>query len=260
MTYKTILVVIENSIATVTINRPEALNALNRTVLEELIVAFQNLRTQKNLRGVLLTGTGDKAFVAGADISQMQGMTALQADEFCQLGHTCMNTIENFPMPVIAAVNGFALGGGMELALACDFIYASENAKLGLPEVNLGLFPGFGGTQRLARLIGKNKAKELIFTAFILNAAQAKEWGIVNHVLPAADLLPKARACLEIMISKAPLAVSFAKRVINMGTDLPLAEGLGLEAAQFPIVFATEDAKMGVAAFLEKKKTEFLGK
>lgn len=260
MTFQNISVQIEGGIGRVTINRPQALNALNQDVLKELIEAFTVTLCVADVRGVMITGAGDKAFVAGADIAQMKNLSAMQADEFCRLGHQCMNAIENFQAPVIAAVNGFALGGGLELALACDFIYASETAKFGLPEVGLGLFPGFGGTQRLARLIGKNKAKELIFTAFTLTAIQAKEWGIVNHVLPPADLLPKAMACLEMILSKAPVAVRLAKRVINAGTDLPLESGLKMECSQFPLTFATEDRTIGVNAFLEKKKPEFVGK
>lgn len=258
---KNLEIEIKDRYAIVRVSRPKALNALNRDVLLELAQAFHDFAYQKKeVQGVILTGAGDKAFVAGADIAAMQGLNVLEADDFCSLGHHTMKLIENFPGPVIAAVNGFALGGGLELALSCDFIYASENAKLGLPEVNLGLFPGFGGTQRLSRLIGRAKAKELIYTAATLGAAEAKDWGIVNQVLPADELLAKAEATLQTILSKGPVAVKMAKRVVNEGVDLPIESGLQLEQNQFPIIFATEDCKEGVAAFLEKRKPEFQGK
>lgn len=261
MSFENLKIEKKDGYAVVTIDRPKALNALNGQVLQELASAFTELsQASSGVRGIILTGAGDKAFVAGADIAAMKNMTAIQADEFCQLGHRTMQIIENFPGPVIAAVNGFALGGGLELALSCDFIYASEKAKLGLPEVNLGLFPGFGGTQRLSRLIGKNKAKELVYTAYTMSAEQAKEWGVVNHVIPADQLLEKAIACLQMILTKSPLAVRLAKKMINQGTDLPLDNGLQLEQSQFPLVFASEDCKEGVTAFLEKRKPEFQGK
>ena len=209
---------------------------------------------------VILTGSGEKAFVAGADISGMKEMNALQAREFCNLGHRAMRMVANCKKPIIAAVNGFCLGGGFELALACDFIYASEHAKLGLPEVNLGLFPGFGGTQRLARLIGKNRAKELIYTARMLSAHEALDWGIANRVCTPDELLTQAKTTAKEIMSKAPVAVELAKEVINHGTDLDLGSGLTLERNTFPLVFATEDQVEGVTAFLEKRKANFKGK
>lgn len=273
-TYKTLNLETQNQITRVTVNRPEALNAINQNVLEDLLAVFSDLFTQNEVRGVIITGAGEKAFVAGADISQMNDMTALQADEFCRLGHACMNAIQNFKYPVIAAVNGFALGGGLELALACDFIYASNHAKLGLPEVNLGLFPGFGGTQRLARVVGVNRAKEMIFTADMLSAEEAFRIGLVNKVVDVGahgvrpqeagvchtPLLEAAEETLRKIASKGPVAVRLAKRVLNEGSDLSLAAGLELEASQFPLTFATEDRKIGVEAFLNKKKAEFVGR
>jgi enoyl-CoA hydratase len=260
MSYENLLLEIQDGIATVTINRPKALNALSKSVLEELLKAFTDIgKNQPEVKGVILTGAGDKAFVAGADIAAMQGMSALDADEFCGLGHSCMRAVETCEVPVLAAVNGFALGGGFELALACDFIYAAKPAKLGLPEVNLGLFPGFGGTQRLARLIGKNRAKELVYTADMISADQAYDLGIVNKVVEADQLMAAANETMKKILSKGPIAVKLAKRVINVGTDLDLASGLQFEQVQFPIIFATEDKNEGVSAFLEKRKANFKG-
>jgi len=261
MTYKTLKVETDGDIGIISINRPKALNALSLEVLTELMNAIVDVQfNNSEVKGIILTGEGDKAFVAGADIPSMQGMTALQADEFVAIGHKCMRMIETADVPVIAAVNGFALGGGCELALACDFIYASSNAKLGLPEVTLGLFPGFGGTQRLARAIGSNRAKELIFTGDVITADRAYELGIVNKVCEQADLMTETKAVMKNILAKAPVAVRMAKQVINEGTDLPLASGLNLEKVQFPIVFATEDTQEGVAAFLEKRKPNFQGR
>jgi len=259
-TYKTLVVNIDGGIARVTINRPEALNALNGLVIEELTSVFGGELTRQGAKGVIITGAGEKAFVAGADIAQMKEMNAVQADQFCRMGQACMDLIQNFLGPVIAAVNGFALGGGLELALACDFIYASKTAKLGLPEVNLGLFPGFGGTQRLPRVVGVNRAKELIFTADVITADEAHRIGLVTKLFEPADLIKGAEDTIKKILTKGPLAVRMAKRVVNEGADLPLATGLALEAAQFPLTFATEDRVIGVTAFLEKKRAEFQGK
>lgn len=261
MNFETLQVTVEDSLATVVVNRPKVLNALNKQVLMELMQVFTQLQQKPGeIKGVMLTGTGDKAFVAGADIAAMKEMTALDADDFCALGHCVMRMIEASGFPVIAAVNGFALGGGLELALSCDFIYASNNAKLGLPEVNLGLFPGFGGTQRLARLVGRGRAKELVYTADMIDASEALRIGLVNKVTEPGDLLIEAKKTLQKIAGKGPLAVKFAKKVINEGTDLPLASGLVLEQTQFPIIFATEDRNEGVSAFLEKRKPEFKSK
>jgi enoyl-CoA hydratase len=260
MEYQNLLVEIDEGIATVKINRPKALNALNLAVLNELIQVVHEINGNPEIRVVLLTGEGEKAFVAGADIAAMKEMSALEAKKFCELGHHAMHMIENCRKPVIAAVHGFCLGGGLELALACDFIYVSENAKLGLPEVNLGLFPGFGGTQRLSRLIGKNRAKELIYTARIISAEQAMQLGIANRVCAPDALMEEARETAKEIMKKGPIGVELAKRVINQGSDLDLGSGLALEQAAFPLVFATEDQKEGVAAFLEKRPAKFTGK
>jgi len=260
MSYKNLLLENNGGFAIIRINRPQALNALNEEILVELYQLFNEVNTNPEIKTVAITGAGEKAFVAGADIASMKGMSALEAKRFCDLGHRVMRRIETCRKPVIAAVNGFALGGGMELALSCDFIYASENAKLGLPEVNLGIFPGFGGTQRLARLIGKAKAKELIFTARNLSANEALQWGIVNKVTPVADLLKEVENTAREIMKKGPIAVELAKHVVTDGADLDLVSGLNLEKSTFPLVFATEDKNEGVGAFLEKRKAEFKGK
>ncbi len=259
MAYETLLVETQERICTVKVNRPKALNALNPQVLEDLIQAFEKINADEQVGAVLLTGEGEKAFVAGADIAAMKEMNALDARRFCELGHRAMNTVETCRKPVVAAVHGFCLGGGMELALSCDFIYASENAKLGLPEVNLGLFPGFGGTQRLARLVGRARAKELVFTARMISADEALQMGIVNRVLTPDVLMEEVGKTLREILSKGPVAVELAKRVINQGTDLDLNSGLTLEASTFPLIFATEDRIEGVTAFLEKRKAQFRG-
>lgn len=259
-TYPNLLVEVANRTAVIKVNRPKALNALNLEVLCNLRDVFRDLSTNAEVLGVILTGEGDKAFVAGADIAAMKDMTALNAKYFADFGHTVMDAIENFGRPVVAAVNGFALGGGLELALACDFIYAAENAKLGLPEVNLGIFPGFGGTQRLARAIGLHKAKELIYTAKIISAAEAKVLGIVNEVLPAAELIPACDKVLQTIYSKGPVAISAAKALVNAGANGSVESGLRLERASFGAVFGTEDKEEGVSAFLEKRTPQFKGK
>lgn len=257
--FKNIKVELVDDIARVTMNRPEAMNALNKSTLEELFYTFNDFLKQVNAKGAIITGEG-KAFVAGADISQMRELNVVQADEFCSYGHKTMNAIQNFSGPVIAAVNGFALGGGLELALSCDFIYASTKAKLGLPEVNLGLFPGFGGTQRLARVVGANRAKELIFTADMIDAEEAYRIGLANKICEPETLIEEAEKTIHKIYQKSLLAVGFAKRVVNEGSDLPLDSGLALERSQFPAVFATDDCKEGITAFLEKRKAEFKGR
>ena len=256
--YKYLKITLESGLCRVTISRPDALNALNVAVLNDLAQAFTELGRNADVRGVILTGEG-KSFVAGADIALMKTMTLADSDHFTHLGHNTLRLIEMSPFPVIAAVNGFALGGGLELALACDFIYAAKSAKLGLPEVSLGLFPGFGGTQRLARVIGRNRAKEMIYTADVLTADQALTWGIINRVVEDDKLLSTAEETMRKILSKGPLAVKLAKRVINEGVDLSLESGLAMEKAQFPTVFFTQECKEGVTAFLEKRKANFRG-
>lgn len=260
MSYQNILLQIQDGLATVTISREKAMNALNPDVLKELRQAVTELGANQEVRVIIVTGAGEKAFVAGADISAMSQMSPADAQEFGKLGHATMNAVDQCQKPVIAAVNGFCLGGGLELALSCDFIYASEKAKLGLPEVNLGLFPGWGGTQRLSRLIGKNRAKEFIFSARILSAPEAFAFGIVNKLCKPEELMNDVRAVATEIGKKGPLAVGFAKQVINGGYDLPLLDGLGKELTTFPKCFETEDLKEGLAAFLGKRPANFKGK
>ncbi len=259
MEFKNLIIENNQGLAIVKINRPQALNALNPEVLVELATFAHEINKNPGIKVVVITGAGEKAFVAGADIAAMKTMTALEAKTFCDLGHRVMRQIETAHKPIIAAVNGFCLGGGLELALSCDFIYASENAKLGLPEVNLGIFPGFGGTQRLPRLIGKNRAKELIFSAKTLSAQEAYDLGIINKITSAADLMKEVEAVAREIMKKGPIAVQLAKQAINQGADLDMNSGLAMEKNAFPLIFATEDQKEGVNAFLEKRKAEFKG-
>jgi enoyl-CoA hydratase len=260
MSYQNLILQKDGPIATVTVNREKALNALNADVLKEIQECFTALSSDAEVRAVILTGAGDKAFVAGADIAAMSKMTEADAVEFGKLGHAAMSAVDHCKKPVIAAVNGFCLGGGMELALSCDFIYASEKAKLGLPEVNLGLFPGWGGTQRLSRLAGKGVAKELIFSARVISAAEAKDFGIVNKVSAPENLMNEVRAVAAEISKKGPIAVQMAKQAVNEGFDLPLPHGLEKEKTMFPKCFTTEDLKEGLAAFLEKRPAQFKGK
>lgn len=260
MSYQNLLLQKEGPIATVTVNREKAMNALNADVLTEIRACFSTLSDDPEIRVVILTGAGEKAFVAGADIAAMSQMTEVQAQEFGKLGHSAMDAVDQCTKPVIAAVNGFCLGGGLELALSCDFIYASEKAKLGLPEVNLGLFPGWGGTQRLARLAGKGVAKELIFSARIISAQEAKDFGIVNKLCAPENLLTEVKAVAAEICKKGPVAVRMAKKTIHDGFDLPLAQGLTKERDTFPKCFSTQDLKEGLSAFLEKRPAIFQGK
>lgn len=259
MDFKNVLLKEEGNIAIVTINRESKLNALNTETILELTCLFEGLYT-KDIRCCILTGAGNKAFVAGADISEMANMSVIEAKEFANRGHKLMNTIENAPFPVIAAVNGYALGGGSEIALACDFIYASNNAKFGLPEVGLGVFPGFGGTQRLTKRVGPAKAKELILSGEMIDACTALDLGIVNKVVEPDKLMEEALSIAKKIASKAPYAVKLAKELIELATNVDLKRGLKVEADYFSLCFATEDQKEGMKAFLEKRKVEFKGK
>jgi len=259
MDFKNVLLKEEDNIAIVTINRESKLNALNTETILELTCLFEGLYA-KEIRCAILTGAGSKAFVAGADISEMANMDVLSAKEFANRGHKLMNTIENAPFPVIAAVNGFALGGGSEIALACDFIYASNNAKFGLPEVGLGVFPGFGGTQRLTKRIGPAKAKELILSGEMIDACTALDLGLVNRVVEPDKLMEETLNIAKKIASKAPYAVKLAKELIELATNVDLKRGLKVEADYFSLCFATEDQKEGMKAFLEKRKVEFKGK
>lgn len=260
MDYQFLKLTKENYVAAVVVSREKALNALNSDVLRELAHCFQGLSEDRETRAVILTGAGEKAFVAGADIAAMRQMTPEQASEFGKLGHEAMSAVENCKKPVIAAVNGFCLGGGMELALSCDFIYASEKARLGLPEVGLGLFPGWGGTQRLTRLLGKNRAKEVIFTGRMFTAEEALQFGIVNRVCRHEELMSEVRKIADEICKQGPVAVSLAKKLINEACNTTLLEGLQNEQSTFPECFKTEDLKEGLAAFLEKRPAQFKGK
>jgi enoyl-CoA hydratase len=243
-----------------TVNRPDKLNALNSALLVELrerIEGFARQPAATRPRAVVLTGAGDKAFVAGADIGELAGLGAPEARELSEVGHRLGRAIEEAPFPVIAAVNGFALGGGLELALCADFVYASERAKFGLPEVGLGLIPGFGGTQRLRRRIGAARARELIYTGRVIDATEALTLGLVNRVLPPQDLLTKVAETCASIAAKGPLAIAAAKRVVLRGEDVDLGSGCELEAAAFGNLFATADAREGTSAFLEKRKPVF---
>jgi len=258
--YSTLLTAVENSTLIITINRPDKLNALNKDIIEDLGKILEDVYTNNEIKGVILTGAGEKAFVAGADITEFGGLGAAGGAELAQKGADLVfNKIEKCPKPVVAAVNGFALGGGCELAMACHFRIASENAKFGQPEVNLGLIPGYGGTQRLTQLIGKGKAMELLMTADMIGAAEAKELGLVNHVYPLAELLVKAKELLAKIQSKAPIAIS---HIITCVNEAAAAEKNGFinEIKYFGACFATEDMVEGTTAFLEKRKAIFKGK
>jgi enoyl-CoA hydratase len=260
--YETILLDRDGAIATVTINRPDKLNALNARVVRELTHAFQSLidGTEAPVRCAILTGAGEKAFVAGADIAEMSGLTPAQAKAFSDAGHRLGALIELAPFPVIAAVNGFALGGGCEIALACDFIYASDRAKLGQPEVNLGLMPGFGGTQRLARRVGIGRARELVYTGDHVNADRALAIGLVNEIVPTAELMDRVRAVAKKIAAKAPLAIAACKRSMLKGEEAELTVANELEAATFSGLFASEDSREGTRAFVEKRGANFTGR
>ncbi|BCR04925.1 crotonase [Desulfuromonas versatilis] len=259
MDFKNLLLEIAEGVAVLTINRPKALNALNEETLLELECAVAGLGENRDVSCVIITGAGEKAFVAGADISAMQPLDAADGRRFAKLGHRVMATIEKLPKPVIAAVNGFALGGGCELALACDIRIASDNARFGQPEVNLGVIPGFGGTQRLPRLIGKGRAKELIFTGDMVDAQEAYRIGLANKVTPLADLLQTARELARKIASKGQYAVRLGKEAINNGLDMDQDKANQYEADLFGICFATADQKEGMQAFLEKRPAKFTG-
>lgn len=259
MDYQQLLVETNNNILYITINRPQKLNALNKEVLTELSVAVANAQKDKGIKAILITGAGEKAFVAGADISEFQNYTLEEGKQLAKNGQeTVFDAIENSAKPVIAAINGFALGGGLELAMACHIRIASENAKLGLPEVTLGLIPGYGGTQRLAQLVGKGNAFEMIFTADMISAEKALQLGLVNHVVPIANLLEKANEILEKIKLRAPLALASAVKAVNAGFN-PQINGYDVEINEFGRCFDTQDFKEGVTAFLEKRKADFKG-
>lgn len=257
--YQTLLTTLESNIYTITVNRPDKLNALNKTVIDELSDAINEVYDNPEIKCAIITGAGQKAFVAGADISEFNSLDSKGGEALAKKGqHLVFNKIENAPKPIVAAVNGFALGGGCELAMACHFRLASENAKFGQPEVNLGLIPGYGGTQRLTQLIGKGKAMELMMTSQMINAAEAKELGLVNYVTTFEELLPRTKELLEIIITKAPLALSSIIALTNKAARGD-SDGLAKEIELFGELFDTSDAKEGAAAFLEKRKANFTG-
>ena len=247
-------------IAYVTLNRPKVLNALSQAVFSELKEVFGDARDDASVRGVILTGSGDKAFAAGADIAEMSTLSGVQAEESTRHAQAVTELIENLGKPVIATVNGFALGGGCELAMACTIRIASENAKFGQPEVKLGIMPGAGGTQRLPRLIGKGRALQLILTGEIINVQEAYRIGLVNEVVPPANLIPRAAAILTQINSNAPLGVKFSIDAVNKGLDGSVSEGLLIEASLFGICAGSEDKKEGTTAFLAKRAPQFQGR
>jgi enoyl-CoA hydratase len=259
MTYENLLLDREGAVVTVTVNRPQALNALNPATLWELQRCCEELRQDKTARCVVFTGAGERAFVAGADIAAMQQMSAIDGRRFALFGQGVMRQLELLPIPVVAAVNGFALGGGLELALACDIILAASTAKFGQPEINLGIIPGFGGTQRLARRIGVEAARRLIYTGEMIDAEEAWRLGLVSRVVLAAEVLPEAKRLAASLAAKAPVALQQAKAAINTGSDIDLDDGCRYEAEAFAVAFGTSDRAEGMRAFLEKRSPAFKG-
>jgi len=260
MEFKLIIYEKSDGVATITLNRPEALNAFSNDVVEEILRALEDVKSDQNVRVVVLTGAGEKAFSAGADIKSMVGMTALKARELSLMGESLCLALENLEKPIIAAINGYALGGGLEVAMSCDFRIASENARVGQTEVNVGLIPGWGGTQRLTRLVGMTKSKELIFTGKIVDARTAEQLGILNMVTPADKLKETVRQFAQELASKPPVALRVAKALINKGANIGLDSALALEREGFGVVASSEDLKEGVSAFIEKRKPVFKGK
>src|SRR5271156_3402898 len=260
MTYENILLEKKTSIAYVTVNRPKVLNALNMATMEELRAAFHEIKNDDGIRVVILTGSGEKAFVAGADIGELAVQDAVIGKKYAHRGQSVLNLIENLGKPVIACINGFALGGGCELALACTMRLATDNAKLGQPEVKLGIIPGYGGTQRLARLVGKGLAMQMVLAGEMITAQEAYRIGLVNEVVAPAELIPRAEAIAQKIIANAPLAVQYAMEAVNKGMEMTLAEGLYLESVLFAVACASEDKREGTTAFLEKRQAQFKGK
>jgi enoyl-CoA hydratase len=260
MAYENIIFEVrDDGVAVLTVNRPKSLNALNPQTLEEIDRALDEVEQNDKIKVLVITGAGDKAFIAGADITEFPKMNSLQAYKFAEKGQNVFFRIEQLPKPVIACVNGFALGGGCELAMSCDFIYASDKAKFGQPEINLGIIPGFGGTQRLARLVGRAKAKELCMTGEMISAEEAKNIGLVAKVFPAESLLEETLKVASALAQKSQIALRAIKRVIDEGVGSDLRSGCLLEANAFALTFASSDAREGVQAFLEKRKPSFKG-
>jgi len=260
MEFKYIIYEKNERIATITLNRPEALNAFSKEVVSEVLQALEDVRTDGNVRVVVLTGAGEKAFSAGADIKTMKGFNALKARELSLMGERLCSALENLEKPVIAAINGYALGGGLEVAMSCDLRIASERARMGQTEINIGLIPGWGGTQRLTRLIGRTKAKELVFTGKMIDAKRAEQLGVVNMVFPAEEFREEVRQFAKELAAKAPVALKVAKALINKGADMSLDSAIALEREGFGVVGSTEDLQEGVSAFTEKRKPTFKGR
>lgn len=258
MSQSTVLFLREGRLGILTINRPESLNALNHAVLVDLQRVFSDLKN-KPVGALIVTGAGEKSFVAGADIKEMESMTASMAKEFALRGQTLFRQLEEFPFPTIAAVNGFALGGGLELALACDWIVGSNKAKWGLPEISLGLIPGYGGTQRLSRVVGKALAKRIALTAEVFTADQGLAWGLFTQVVEPAEVMMAAKKQAEMILTRAPLAVNFTKQSIERGFDKTLIDGLKVEAQLFGQAFETKDHFEGIQAFIAKRPAQFKG-
>ena len=250
----------KDGIAYVTLNRPKVLNALNQRTWQDLRAAFEDARDDATVRGVILTGAGDKAFIAGADISEIAHITAVDAERSSRYGQDVLTLVENLGKPVIAAVNGFALGGGCETAMACTIRVASEHARFGQPEVTLGIIPGGGGTQRLPRLVGKGRALQLILSGAMITAQEAYRIGLVDEVVPATDLIPRAEAILKQIFANAPVAIKFSLEAVNRGLETSQAEGMALEASLFGLCAGTEDKDEGTQAFLQKRAAKFKGR
>jgi enoyl-CoA hydratase len=260
MGYENIRLERDGAVATITVDRPKVLNALNRNTLDELAAAFDEVAGDSSLRGLIVTGSGEKAFVAGADINELAKMQALEAKRVAAYGQFVFGKLERMPKPSIAMINGFALGGGCELALACTLRTASETARLGLPEVSLGIIPGYGGTQRLARIAGPGVAREWVLTGEMVGAAEAHRVGVINKIFPAAELLGGTRALLDKILAKSPVAVALAMETIRRGLNMSQQEGEVIETDMFGLASTTEDMREGMAAFLEKRKPQFPGR
>jgi enoyl-CoA hydratase/carnithine racemase len=260
LTLTNLLYTKKDGIAYVTLNRPKVLNALNQKTWEELKAVFEEVQHDPEVRGVILTGGGDKAFIAGADISELAHVTAVEAEKQSSFGQAVLNRIENLGKPVVAAINGFALGGGCETAMACTIRVAAEHAKFGQPEVKLGILPGGGGTQRLPRLVGKGRAMQLILSGETIGAQEAYRIGLINEVVPATELISRAEAILKQIFTNAPVGVKYALDAVNKGMETNLSDGLSLEASYFGLCAATDDKNEGTAAFLQKRAPKFQGR
>lgn len=260
MTFDNLLFERDGAVAILTFNRPKVLNALNGATLADLQAALDALAADDSVRVVILTGAGEKSFVAGADINELAVLTPAQGKEHARFGQGVFDRIETLGKPVIAAINGFALGGGCELAMACTLRVAADTARLGQPEINLGIIPGYAGSQRLPRLVGKGRALEILLTGDMVSAARAYEIGLVNAVVPAAELMTKARAMAQTLAGKAPIAARYIIEAVNQGLDMPLAQGQFLETALFGAIASTDDTKEGTAAFLEKRAAAWKGR